>query len=165
MSASDSGAGMCDSQVARRQGGRPQAAGPPSQQSPHPFAQPASASPGKSNQALHVAQISPPLGSDQLDGTTAGGPPTTAAVQSAGSDALHSAEAAAARASQIAEAAVTAGAAAEEAAADAEDYETASKYAQELLGSLGKPKPSAPAGKRFYGRRNDCLCSTLCSIR
>lgn len=48
---------------------------------------------------------------------------------------------------------MTAGAAAEEAAADAEDYETASKYAQQLLGSLGKAKPSGTAGKRFYGKR------------
>jgi len=48
---------------------------------------------------------------------------------------------------------MTAGAAAEEVAVDAEDYETASKYAQELLGSLGKPKSSAAAGKRFYGER------------
>ena len=47
---------------------------------------------------------------------------------------------------------MAAGAAAEEAAADAEDYETASKYAQELLGSLGKPKAPAAAGKRFYGK-------------
>lgn len=45
---------------------------------------------------------------------------------------------------------MAAGAAAEEAAADAEDYETASKYAQDLLGSLGKPA-SATSGKRFYG--------------
>lgn len=67
-----------------------------------------------------------------------------------GRSALHSAEAAAARASQIAAAAMAAGAAAEEAAVDAEDYETASKYAQELLGSLGKPSAAAQ-GKRFYG--------------
>ena len=45
---------------------------------------------------------------------------------------------------------MAAGAAAEEAAADAEDYETASKYAQDLLGSLGKPA-SVTSGKRFYG--------------
>lgn len=68
-----------------------------------------------------------------------------------GQSALHSAEAAAARASQIAAAAMAAGAAAEEAAVDAEDYETASKYAQELLGSLGKPSAAAQ-GKRFYGK-------------
>ena len=80
----------------------------------------------------------------------------TAGVLSHGSDALQSAEAAAARASQIAEAAVAAGAAAEEATADAEDYETASKYAQELLGSLGKAKGSGAAGKRYYG--TDLLC-------
>jgi len=100
-----------------------------------------------------VAQYLPPLGSDQPASPTAGSAAVTAVGQSHGADALHSAEAAAARASQIAEAAMTAGAAAEEVAADAEDYETASKYAQELLGSLGKPKSSAAAGKRFYGER------------
>ena len=46
---------------------------------------------------------------------------------------------------------MTAGAAAEEAADDAEDYETASKYAQELLGSLGKSRGSGAPGGRFYG--------------
>lgn len=76
---------------------------------------------------------------------------TTAGAATQGSEALQSAEAAASRASQIADAAMAAGAAAEEAAADAEDYETASKYAQELLGSLGKPKGSVLSGKRFYG--------------
>ncbi len=100
-----------------------------------------------------MAQYLPPLGSDQPASPTAGSAAVTAVGQSHGADALHSAEAAAARASQIAEAAMTAGAAAEEVAADAEDYETASKYAQELLGSLGKPKSSAAAGKRFYGER------------
>lgn len=158
MRSTGSGPHIGDAQVARKQGWRPQATGP-SQQTPHPFAQPPSASPGKSNQALHVAQDSPPVGADHPFDTTAGGPPATAVAQSPGSEALHSAEAAAARASQIAEAAVTAGAAAEEAAADAEDYETASKYAQELLGSLGKPKPSAPVGKRFYGTRHDVFGS------
>ena len=77
-----------------------------------------------------------------------------------GRSALHSAEAAAARASQIAAAAMAAGAAAEEAAVDAEDYETASKYAQELLGSLGKPN-SAAQGKRFYGEATEQLCAGL----
>lgn len=135
-------------EVARKQGWRPQPTAP-SQQGP-PAQHPA-ASPGKGSQPLHAAQYLPPLGSDQAASPTASGAAATAVGQSHGADALHSAEAAAARASQIAEAAMTAGAAAEEVAADAEDYETASKYAQELLGSLGKPRGSAPAGKRFYG--------------
>ncbi|DBA78424.1 TPA: hypothetical protein ACH3X2_007918 [Trebouxia sp. C0005] len=135
-------------EVARKQGWRPQTSAP-SQQGPP--AQHPPASPGQGSQPLHVAQYLPPLGSNQAASPTAGGAAATGVGQSHGADALHSAEAAAARASQIAEAAMTAGAAAEEVAADAEDYETASKYAQELLGSLGKPKGSAAVGKRFYG--------------
>lgn len=142
---------MCYLQVARKQGWRPQTSAP-SQQGPP--AQHPPASPGQGSQPLHVAQYLPPLGSNQAASPTAGGAAATGVGQSHGADALHSAEAAAARASQIAEAAMTAGAAAEEVAADAEDYETASKYAQELLGSLGKPKGSAAVGKRFYGERN-----------
>ncbi len=151
----------CDLQVARKQAWRPQPTAP-SQQGPP--AQPPAASPGKGSQPLHVAQYLPPLGSDQAVSPTAGGAAATAVGQSHGADALHSAEAAAARASQIAEAAMTAGAAAEEVAADAEDYETASKYAQELLGSLGKPKGSATAGKRFYGERmsHHSICDPTC---
>lgn len=76
---------------------------------------------------------------------------------------MQSAEAAAARASQIAAAAMQAGAAAEEAVADAEDYDTASKYAQDLLGSLGQPKPAA-AGKRFYGEMVCCTVSSSACI-
>ncbi len=148
--------------MARKQGWRPQTTAPSQPQGP-PAQHPA-ASPDKGSQPLHVAQYLPPLGSDQPASPTAGGAAATAVGQSHGADALHSAEAAAARASQIAEAAMTAGAAAEEVAADAEDYETASKYAQELLGSLGKPKGSAAAGKRFYGERmsHHFICDQTC---
>ena len=151
----------CDLQVARKQGWRPQTSAPSHQGTP---AQPPAASPGKGSQSLHVAQYLPLLGSDQPASPTGSGAAATAVGQSNGADALHSAEAAAARASQIAEAAMTAGAAAEEVAADAEDYETASKYAQELLGSLGKPKGSATAGKRFYGERMSyhSVCDQTC---
>lgn len=134
-------------QVARKHGWRPQAA---SQAPSHP--KPLSPKPSSTStqsptqpQALH----SPTRSSAQPGVAPAGA--ATAETASHGSDALQSAEAAAARASQIAESVVAAGAAAEEAVADAEDYETASRYAQELLGSLGKPKASAAGGKRFYG--------------
>ena len=132
-------------QVARKQGWRPQASsisrGASAPSSPKPAA-PAVRSP---------TQAQPLRSPTRSSGQHAAA--ATAVAPSHGSEALQSAEAAAARASQIAEAAVAAGAAAEEAAADAEDYETASKYAQQLLGSLGKAKPAGAAGKRFYGKR------------
>ena len=140
--------------VARKQGWRPQAIGIGQQTphtGPHPFAQPSAAS-GQHTQPLHVAQYSPTLSPDQPPHHGSGDAHATAVSQSPGSEALHSAEAAAARASQIAETVVAAAATAEEAAADAEDYETASKYAQEMLGNLGKPKISGSAAKRFYGK-------------
>ncbi|KAL3147452.1 hypothetical protein ABBQ38_014510 [Trebouxia sp. C0009 RCD-2024] len=130
-------------EVARKQGWRPQTSsvnrGPLAPSSPKPST-PAVRSP------THAQPLRSPTRSSAQQAAAA-----TALAPSHGSEALQSAEAAAARASQIAEAAMTAGAAAEEAAADAEDYETASKYAQQLLGSLGKAKPSGTAGKRFYG--------------
>lgn len=150
-------------QVARKQGWRPQATASGQKPSSNTFAPTVSGS-ATQPQPLHVAQYSPPLSPDQSAQPSSDGPPATAVAHS-GSDALHSAEAAAARASQIAEAAVTAGAAAEEAAADAEDYETASKHAQELLGSLGKPKSAAATGKRFYGKHADTTQNAVHHVR
>lgn len=134
-------------QVARKQGWRPQVS------STHR----GSLAPSSPKPATHAVRS--PTQAQPLRSPTRSSAHQAAVAPSHGSEALQSAEAAAARASQIAEAAMTAGAAAEEAAADAEDYETASKYAQQLLGSLGKAKPSGAGGRRFYGKLPLRVCA------